>query len=88
MTHTREDILEELKVLIETQLDEGTVAKITMDSHFEDDLKIDSLDIIELVIKIEDQFNVEIDDETATELKTVADVLDFILTASVDDSAN
>ena len=55
---------------------------------FEDDLKIDSLDIIELVIKIEDQFNVEIDDETATELKTVADVLDFILTASVDDSAN
>jgi len=52
--------------------------KITMESRLLEDLGADSLDFVELLMALEDEFNVTISDEEAKELKTVADVLAFI----------
>ena len=52
--------------------------KITMESKLLEDLGADSLDFVEMLMTLEDEFNVTISDEEAKELKTVADVLKFI----------
>ncbi|MCX7903729.1 MAG: acyl carrier protein [Caloramator sp.] len=51
---------------------------ITMDSHFIDDLGADSLDIVELIMALEEDFDLEIPDEDAEKLQTVGDVVDYI----------
>ncbi len=51
---------------------------ITMETDLIDDLKADSLDVVELVMEIEQQFNIEIPDETLKELKTIKDIVNFI----------
>ncbi|MDO5040922.1 MAG: acyl carrier protein [Peptoniphilus sp.] len=48
------------------------------DMSFVDDLDADSIDIVELVMSIEDEFDVEIDDEVLTKMHTIADVLDYM----------
>lgn len=52
--------------------------EIKPDSHFEDDLGMDSLDAIELVMALEDYFNVEISDEDADTLKTVTQAVAYL----------
>ena len=47
--------------------------KITMESHFINDLGADSLDTVELVLELEDQFGIEIPDDVTETLFTVAD---------------
>jgi len=49
-------------------------SKISMETNFVDDLNLDSLDIVELMMKMEDEFGVEIPEEDAEGLKTVKDV--------------
>lgn len=51
---------------------------IKMETDLIDDLKADSLDVVELVMEIEQQFNIEIPDETLKEVKTIKDIVDFI----------
>ncbi len=51
---------------------------ITMESNFIDDLNADSLDIVELVMAMEQEFNISIPDEEAERIKTVGDAVDFI----------
>ena len=51
---------------------------ITMDASFEDDLGADSLDLVELVMALEEEYDVEIDDDEAERLKTVGDAVNFI----------
>ncbi len=51
---------------------------ITMDASFEDDLGADSLDLVELVMALEEEYDVEIDDEEAEKLKTVGDAVNYI----------
>ena len=53
-------------------------ASIKMETNFIDDLKFDSLDIVELMMKMEDDFGVEIPEEDAEGLKTVGDVVNYI----------
>jgi len=53
-------------------------AKITDDSKFIDDLGLDSLDIVELVMAFEEEFDQEIPDEDAEKLQTVGDVIRYI----------
>ncbi len=48
------------------------------DMSFVDDLAADSIDIVELVMSIEDEFDIEIDDEVLTKMHTIADVLDYM----------
>ena len=52
--------------------------KITPQASFVDDLGADSLDQVELIMALEDEFDLEIPDEDAEKLKTVKDALDYI----------
>ena len=54
------------------------VDEITIDSSFVDDLGADSLDIVELVMALEDEFDLEIPDEDAEKIASVSDVVEYI----------
>jgi acyl carrier protein len=51
---------------------------IRMDSSFVDDLGADSLDIVELIMALEEEFDMEIPDEDAEKISTVRDVVEYI----------
>lgn len=70
------DIFEKVKGLISEQLSVDE-EEITMDTTFED-LDADSLDIVELVMAIEEEFSLDISDEEVEEIKTVGDVVRYI----------
>jgi len=53
-------------------------ADVVIDSTFIDDLGADSLDIVELIMAFEEEFNVEIPDEAAEKIKTVKDAVEYI----------
>lgn len=53
-------------------------SKIKAETSFVDDLNLDSLDIVELMMKMEDEFGIEIPEEEAEGLKTVQDVVTYI----------
>ncbi len=52
--------------------------KITMDSLLEEDLDADSLDAIDIVMSIEDEFEIEVPDEAIADMKSVGDIVNFI----------
>lgn len=51
---------------------------ITMETSFRDDLNADSLDLVELVMALEDEFGLEVDDEDVELIKTVGDAKNYI----------
>ena len=53
-------------------------SKVTMEASFED-LGADSLDLVELVMTMEEDFGIKISDEEAAEIKTVGDAVDFVM---------
>jgi len=53
-------------------------SKITMNTSLKDDLLADSLDIVEIIMQIEEQFGIEVDDEDALQFNTIADVVNYI----------
>jgi acyl carrier protein len=53
-------------------------ADVAIDSTFIDDLGADSLDIVELIMAFEEEFNIEIPDEAAEKIKTVKDAVEYI----------
>ncbi|MBR3673792.1 MAG: acyl carrier protein [Clostridia bacterium] len=72
------EVFEKLKGIVVEQLgvDENLV---TRDATFVDDLAADSLDIVELVMGIEEKFEIQIPDEAAEKIVTVGDVVDYLL---------
>ena len=70
-------ILERLTKIISEQLDISE-EEINSDSSFQDDFGADSLDIVELIMALEDEFELEIEDEEAENLKTVGDAVEYI----------
>ncbi|EQC45641.1 acyl carrier protein [Bacteriovorax sp. Seq25_V] len=54
------------------------IAKINLETSFVDDLNLDSLDIVELMMKMEDEFGVEIPEEDAEGLKSIKDVVTYL----------
>lgn len=70
-------VFDRVKKIIADQLglDENT---ITMDSLFVDDLGADSLDVVELIMALEEEFDIEIPDEDAEKVTKVGDVVEFI----------
>jgi len=54
------------------------VNEVTEEKSFIEDLNADSLDLTELIMTLEEKFNVEIADDQAEKLKTVKDVIDFV----------
>lgn len=71
------DTFERIKKLIveHTEIDEN---KITLQSSFSDDLGADSLDIVEIIMALEEQFEIEVTDEEANNLITIKDAVDFV----------
>ncbi len=70
-------MLEKLKVIIAEELGVDK-DEINADSDLSDDLGADSLDAVELIMAIEEEFDIEIDDASATKIKTVQDIIDFL----------
>ena len=72
-----EDIFEKVKGIIIEQLGVADTA-VTMEASFIDDLGADSLDIVELIMALEEEFDTEIPDSDAEKIVTVGDVVDYI----------
>lgn len=73
----QEEIFEKIKKIIIDQLD-ADEESITMEATFVDDLSADSLDIVELIMSIEETFDMEIPDSDAEKIVTVGDVVKYI----------
>ena len=72
-----EEVFEKVKAIIVEQLG-VTESSVTMEASFIDDLGADSLDIVELVMALEEEFDMEIPDSDAEKVVTVGDVVDYI----------
>ena len=70
-------MLEKMKEIIAEQLSVDADS-ITEASSFKDDLGADSLDIVELIMAFEEEFEIEIPDDAAEKIKTVRDAVDYI----------
>ena len=68
---------DKIKEIIAEKL-EIDIEQITDEAKFIDDLGADSLDVVELIMTLEDEFEVEITDEEAEKIVTVRDAIDFI----------
>ncbi|SFN36559.1 acyl carrier protein [Proteiniclasticum ruminis] len=76
-------IFEKLKAIVVDKLsvDEN---EVTMEATFED-LGADSLDIVEIVMALEEEFDIEISDDEAEQAKTVGDVVNYLTTVVGED---
>lgn len=72
-----EEVFEKVKSIIVEQLGVAETA-VTMEASFIDDLGADSLDIVELIMALEEAFDIEIPDADAEKVVTVGDVVDYI----------
>ncbi len=68
---------EKIQEIIATQFDKE-IEDITMDTDIQEDFGADSLDIVDLLMTIEDEFDITIPDEDVTEMKTVSDLVKYI----------
>ncbi|WP_295217514.1 acyl carrier protein [Ruminococcus sp.] len=73
----KEEIFEKLKDLVVDQLgvDED---EVTAEANIQDDLGADSLDVVDLVMSVEEEFGVKIADEELEGIKTVGDIVDYV----------
>ena len=71
------DVYDRMKKIIVEQLgvDEGDVSP---QASFVEDLNADSLDLVELIMSLEEEFNLEISDEDAEKIHTVSDALEYV----------
>ena len=72
-----EEIKNKVISMIAQQLGKSE-SEVKLESHFIDDLGADSLDLVELIMSMEDEFGVEIADEDAEKILKVSDAIDYI----------
>lgn len=70
-------IFEKIKNILAEQLD-ADEAEMTMETNIAKDLGADSLDVVELLMSIEDEFEVEIPDEEIENIKTIGELVEYI----------
>ena len=71
------DIFDRVKKVVVEQL-EVEPEKVTPDASFANDLQADSLDVVELVMALEEEFDIEIPDEDAEQIDTVGKAVEYI----------
>lgn len=71
-------MFEKVKSIISEQLSIDNVDSITLDTSLTEDLEADSLDAVEVIMALEDEFGIEIPDEKAEHFKTIGDICKFI----------
>lgn len=72
-----QEILEKIKEVVADKLD-ADPGDVNEAASFVDDLGADSLDVVELIMGLEDEFGIEISDEEAENIRTVGDAVKFI----------
>ena len=77
-------MLEKMKEMVADQLNVDA-AEITAETSFKDDLGADSLDLFELVMALEEEYNVEIPSEDLQKLTTVGAVMDYLKSKGVEE---
>ena len=70
-------IFEKVREILVDQLDVDEDA-VTLDSSITDDLGADSLDVVDLIMSLEEEFDIEIPDEDIEVMKTVGDIVKFV----------
>ncbi len=70
-------VFEKIKTLLAEQLD-ADIESITMDTDIGNDLGADSLDVVEMIMSLEDEFGIQVPDEQIEEIKTVGDLVNYI----------
>ena len=76
-------MLEKIAALLNEKLDIET-ADVTLEASFKDDLEIDSLDLFDLVMSIEEEFGLEIPSEELEKLTTVGAMVDYLKAHGVE----
>ena len=71
-------MFEKVKSIISEQLSIDNVDSITLDTSLTEDLEADSLDAVEVIMALEDEFGIQIPDEEAEHFKTIGDICKFI----------
>ena len=80
-------MLEKMKEIIADQLSVSE-DEVTLEASFKDDLDADSLDLFELVMALEEEYDVEIPSDDLAELNTVGDVINYLKDKGVEDYRN
>ena len=75
---TKEEVVAKLKAIVSDRLD-VEVDQVTPEKNFVEDLGADSLDIVELIMGIEEEFDIEIPDEDAEKLTSVGEAMNYTL---------
>ncbi|MFC7442416.1 acyl carrier protein [Laceyella putida] len=71
------DTLERVKKIIVERLDVDA-AEVTLEASIKEDLGADSLDVVDLIMELEDEFDLEISDDEAAKISTVGDIVEYI----------
>jgi acyl carrier protein len=77
-------MLEKMREIIAEQLGVSE-SELDADTSFKDDLDADSLDLFELVMALEDEYDIEIPAEDSTKLVTIGDVINYLRDKGIDD---